>query len=173
MPSPGRPSKYIPELAANICERLAAGESLRAVCRSEGMPPESTVRGWALDDVEGFSAQYARAREIGCYAMADELREIADTPQQGVKTKMMPEGKTEETWGDMIEHRRLQVDARKWLLSKMLPATFGDKLAVDQTTDMTIHDAIDRPPHESREQWMARRARELGDPIGKPQGNAD
>jgi hypothetical protein len=30
---------------------------------------------------------------------------------------------------------------------------------------LTVHDAVDRPPHETREQWMARRARELGEPT--------
>jgi 3-methyladenine DNA glycosylase Mpg len=40
-------------------------------------------------------------------------------------------------------------------------------------TTVTLRDAIDRPPQETREQWLARRARELGDPIGKPLGSAD
>lgn len=43
----------------------------------------------------------------------------------------------------------------------------------EHTGDIVIHDAIDRPPHETRAEWMARRARELGDPIGEPQGRAD
>src|SRR4051812_2164281 len=64
----GRPSTYTAELAATICARLATGETLRAVCRDDGMPSESTVRTWALDDREGFSAHYARAREIGYMA---------------------------------------------------------------------------------------------------------
>ncbi|WP_363201534.1 hypothetical protein [Phenylobacterium sp.] len=35
-------SKYDPELAARICERLAAGESLRSICRADkAMPTES------------------------------------------------------------------------------------------------------------------------------------
>lgn len=128
MPGPGRPSLYTQELADTICERLAAGETLRAICRDDGMPSEPTVRRWALEDHHGFSAQYARAREIGYHGMADELREIADTPQQGVRTKMLPDGKSEETWGDMIEHRKLQVDTRKWLLARALPKVYGDRL---------------------------------------------
>lgn len=124
----GRPSDYTPELAAQICHRLAQGESLRQVCRDEGVPSESTVRGWVVDNRDGFSAQYARARDIGLDALADELLAIADTPQLGVKTKETSDGKTETTEGDMIEHRRLQVDSRKWYLSKMAPRKYGDKL---------------------------------------------
>jgi hypothetical protein len=40
--------------------------------------------------------------------------------------------------GDMIDHRRLQIDARKWLLAKALPKIYGDKLQVDNT-----HQALD------------------------------
>ena len=74
----GRPSTYSQEIADEVCRRLAGGESLRAICRDEGIPDESTVRLWALDDREGFAAQYARAREVQFLAIADELLEIAD-----------------------------------------------------------------------------------------------
>ena len=41
---------YAPEIADAILERLASGESLRAICRDKGMPNDRTVRGWVLDD---------------------------------------------------------------------------------------------------------------------------
>jgi hypothetical protein len=123
----GRPSTYTPEIAKAICNRLAAGETLRAVCRGEEMPAEVTVRAWALDDVEGFSAQYARAREIGYATLFDQMLEIADTPQEGVTTKENDKG-TETRTGDMIEHRKLRVDTRKWMLAKALPKIYGEKI---------------------------------------------
>lgn len=128
----GRPSIYTKELADEICRRLAAGESLRSITRLPDMPAESTVRAWAVDDYEGFSAQYARAREIGYHGLFDEILEIADTTQEGVKTVRKATG-IEETTADMIEHRRLRVDARKWMLSKALPKIYGDKIAAELT----------------------------------------
>lgn len=125
----GRPSKFTKELASRICERLAAGESLRSICRLTDMPSESTVRTWALDNLHGFSAQYARAREIGYHGLFDEILEIADTTQEGVKTVVKLTG-SETTHGDMIDHRRLRVDARKWMLARALPKIYGDKLEV-------------------------------------------
>ena len=74
----GRPTAYTPELAAEICERMAAGESLRSICRSEDMPSEITVRRWAIENREGFSAQYAMASETRMDCLADEIVEIAD-----------------------------------------------------------------------------------------------
>lgn len=106
----GRPSTYTPEIAKAICERLAAGETLRSICRGDDMPAEAAVRAWALDDVEGFSAHYARAREIGYATLGDQILEIADDADGDPKRD------------------RLRVDTRKWLLSKVLPKIYGDKL---------------------------------------------
>lgn len=95
------------------------------------------MRGWVIDDIQGFAAQYTRAREIGYERLSDEILQIADTPKIGSKTVKKETG-TETTRGDMIEHRRLQVDARKWMLAKMLPKKYGDKMQQDITiTDNT------------------------------------
>jgi hypothetical protein len=134
----GRPSIFTPELASEICHRLADGETLTAICRDANMPHERTVRDWARDDVQGFSPQYARARETGYHRMFDQIIDIADTPVIGTKTITKGNGEVQTIVGDMIEHRRLQVDTRKWALAKALPKIYGDRLAVDAK-----HQAVD------------------------------
>jgi hypothetical protein len=124
----GRPSLYSEELATRICERLAAGETLRAICRDDDMPSEPTVRRWALETESPFSAQYAKAREIGYQGLADEILEISDDGRND--TYLLDE----ETGAkgvdhDVIARSRLRVDTRKWLLSKALPKVYGDKIA--------------------------------------------
>lgn len=57
-------SSFTQAVATIICERLAAGESLLAICRAEAMPPRRTVYEWLKADSE-FAAQYARARQLG------------------------------------------------------------------------------------------------------------
>jgi hypothetical protein len=42
----GRPSDYTDDIATAICDRLAKGESLRAICATEGMPDKATVLRW-------------------------------------------------------------------------------------------------------------------------------
>lgn len=125
----GRPSIYTPELAMKICEQLAEGRSLRDVCDDEGMPGETTVRRWALEDYNGFSAQYAKARELGYHCMADELLEIAD---DGTNDWVERQGNNPgyEANGEHIQRSRLRVDTRKWFLSKVLPKVYGDKTAI-------------------------------------------
>lgn len=121
-----------------ICARLAEGESLNAICKTEGLPAESTIRSWALDDVEGFAAKYARARELGYSRLAEELLSIADTPKPGQIVTTKADGSEEVKIADMIEHRRLQVDSRKWMLSKMLPKVYGDKLDLNHTGQVAV-----------------------------------
>lgn len=123
----GRPSDYTPETAAEICGRLVDGESLRGICSEECMPDIKTVYRWIGANPE-FRQQYALAREDQADTLADDILKIADTPVLGVKTKTNAEGEVETTEGDMIEHRRLQVDARKWVAAKLKPKKYGDKV---------------------------------------------
>lgn len=122
----GRKSKYTPELAAEICEQLKTGKTLRAVCRdNEHFPSEMTVRDWAHSDLNGFSSQYLHAREIGYMAMADEILEIADDARGD--TYEDAEGRTKTDW-ERLGRSKLRSDVRQWLLSKALPKVYGQKL---------------------------------------------
>lgn len=42
---------------------------------------------------------------------------------------------TEVSTGDMVDRSRLQVDARKWYLSKLAPKRYGEKLILEQSDD--------------------------------------
>lgn len=127
--------------------RLAAGESLRSICRDTKYPAEAVVRRRAINDEE-FGSQYARARELGLYSMAEEIIEIADTPVKAEVTRIERApvldadgneiGKIVEkeitTIADDVAHRKLQTDNRKWTLSKLLPKVFGDRVEHNVTT---------------------------------------
>ena len=122
------PSIRTPANAAILCERLGHGrESLRKICIDLGIS-DSAVRQWALDEPEGFGADYVRARHLGYLAMADDVIETAETPLEGVETTDSPLTGMVIKKGDMLGHRRLVVDTKKWLLSKVLPKIYGDKL---------------------------------------------
>jgi len=77
--------------------------------------------------------QYARARELQADTLFDEVLHIADNQQIGEKRKVTNDGKEEVSTGDMIEHRRLQIDARKWMAGKLRPKKYGDFKAVEMT----------------------------------------
>ena len=138
----GRPTKYTKAIADKICEQLAEGRTLREVCKADDMPPEPTVRRWALEDREGFSAHYARAREIGYQAMADELLEISD---DGRNDWMERNSEDDRGWvanGENMGRSRLRVDTRKWLLSKALPKLYGDKITTTHEAGDTLGELL-------------------------------
>lgn len=121
----GRPESYTPEIAAIICERLTAGESVLKICEDDDMPSESMVYRWIVRHPD-FREIYREAREAWSEYQFDRMMQIADTPQIGQKIKTMPDGKVEITEGDMVEHRKLQVNIRQWALARMSPKRYGD-----------------------------------------------
>lgn len=125
----GRPTLYTPEVGDEICRRMSDGESLRQICRDEGLPAESTVRAWAIDPDHPISAQYAKAREAMYDRWGDEILEISDDGTNDWVERERPDGSTYEAVnGEHIQRSRLRVDARKWLLSKLLPKKYGEKI---------------------------------------------
>jgi len=121
----GRPSKYTPELAAEICERLSDGEPLRQICRDEHMPAWTAIYAWAAKDKE-LSERIAQAREQGYDAIAEDLLQIADTPLMGETETSSATGLT-ITRQDMLGHRKLQIETRLKLLAKWNPKKYGDR----------------------------------------------
>lgn len=129
----GRPSDYNEETAAELCARMVDGpRSLRSVCRDDDMPALATVFRW-LERHESFREQYARACEARADADAEEIRDIAD---DGTNDWMEKTGKEGEHlgWilnGEAVQRSRLRVDTRKWLMAKMKPKKYGERVALD------------------------------------------
>lgn len=98
-----------PKQVDAICDKLASGNSLRSICRELEMS-ESTVRYALRSDPDAF-AQAARARELGCDAMADECIEISDNRQYEaaerrvmIETRLKLIGKWSQRYGDKVDH---------------------------------------------------------------------
>jgi len=129
----GRPTTYTQEIADRICEELSLGYSIRTVCKPDGMPAISTFFKW-LREHEEFSKQYARAKQESADAMAEDILDIAD---DGTNDWMERQGKNGETFEvvntEVLQRSRLRVDTRKWLMAKMKPKKYGDK--IDMTTN--------------------------------------
>jgi|HubBroStandDraft_5_1064220.scaffolds.fasta_scaffold72320_2 hypothetical protein len=125
-PTMGRPSAFNQEIADRILTALIEGNSLRTICTWEEMPNVSTVIRWLCKEEHAdFRAHYERARQAQADTLADEILHIADNPQLGITTTIKPQGR-ETREGDMVEHRKLQIDARKWFSSKLAPKKYGD-----------------------------------------------
>lgn len=116
-----RPTKFSAAIAATICARLAAGETLRAICRDPSLPGEETVRRWAVER-QAFAAELERAREIGYTTLADELLEIADDSAAGDRVDAKGRRRSD---AEAIRRSRLRIETRKWLLARTVPQVRG------------------------------------------------
>ena len=119
------------------------------------MPNACTVFRW-LESDKDFREQYARAKEMQIELLADEIIQIADKARRGKRVKDTPRGK-EVVIGDMVERSRLQVDARKWVASKLLPKKYGDKPGQARNEDglnpqlQSLIEALSQEPAEPGE----------------------
>lgn len=105
-------SDFAPDIREQILGELAAGESLKWITKQEGFPSEKTVMRWLAAD-EKFRTAYGEARALGMEKHANDIIDIAD-----------------EASVEGVNVARLRVDARKWILAKMLPRKYGDSLAL-------------------------------------------
>jgi len=124
--------KVVPEILARIDTGWSLAKSLADV---EGAPTKMVWYNWIRRDPE-LNQQYQEAKLRGYLALVDEVHEIADTPRigqtrtetrdnNGVSVKVVEE--------DMLGHRNLQISVRKWLLTKLLPKVFGDKITQEMS----------------------------------------
>lgn len=126
-----RPSKKTKALVDAICIKLSEGVPLTVICRDEGMPAPRTVRDWMESDKE-VSAAIARAREEGEETLAEQCLTIADTPLEGEESEVNADGDVVKIRrGDMLGHRKLQIETRLKLLAKFNPKRWGDRVALD------------------------------------------
>jgi hypothetical protein len=76
------------------------------------MPNEGTVRGWAVRDVDGFGERYRAARQMLLEYWADQIVDIADDE------------------GSDPRSRQIRTGVRQWLMSKLAPPRYGDKVQI-------------------------------------------
>lgn len=98
------------DIMGKVIERLADGESLRLICRSDGMPNRSTIMRW-LDDSPEFATKYARAKDIGFDERAEKMSDDIDAE-------------------DDVQRAKLKFEYGRWYLSKLAPKKYGERLAL-------------------------------------------
>ncbi len=137
-----RPSKY--ENKADICDLVLSGMrgglSAFKACEAAGVP-HSTFMEWLKVDAS-LADRYARAREDLIERIANETMAIADQAfteieEQELNAKGEPVVVKRKIAVD-VQRAKLQVDTRKWLLSKLAPKKYGEKLELTGDPDRPL-----------------------------------
>ncbi len=131
----GRPSSYSKQLGAEICARLAEGEPITKITKEEGMPGQSTIYRWLVDNKE-FREMYESARKDGAHTLASQIQEIADSEP----LKVFDDQGNQRYDAGSISYNKLRMEARKWLAAKYLPKVYGEKqiLAGDEDSPLKV-----------------------------------
>jgi transposase-like protein len=123
----GRPTKYSPELADKICERIAtSSDGVHKVAESLEIGA-STCFEW-LDKHPEFADKYARAKERQADFMVQEMIEIADDASRDEKIIQKNGSTTVVENTEWTNRSKLRVETRKWLAGKLRPKVYGDSL---------------------------------------------
>jgi len=117
------------KLFDNICQEIENGRSLRSILRREDMPSSRTISKWLKEDDEKVK-QYAYAMEQRAEMIFEDILLIADDNSNDTYVN---EDGIELINHDVINRAKLRIDARKWILAKMVAKKYGN--ALDITSD--------------------------------------
>jgi len=112
-----RPTIYSEELEDRMLEEIASGRSVISLCREEKWTPNADTWYRWMYKIDGLSDRYTRAKAISSEFHADQILAIAD-----------------EADNQSFQVARLQIDARKWVASKLVPNKYGEKSQIDHTS---------------------------------------
>lgn len=125
-------TKYTPDLALQICERIAEGETLKAICNSEDMPARATFQRWVVQYPE-LSRAYAAARELSANAFEEEALDIA--------RQLTMEGR--DFTSTKIRAFDVAVGQLRWSASRRNPKVYSERGAVQITVPIQINTSLD------------------------------
>jgi hypothetical protein len=119
------------EILSTIFDRISGGESVNTICSKPDMPSRASFFRWLKDD-ESLLARYNIAIETRAYLFAEEIIQIADEePPRTAKGSMD---------SAFVAWQKTRIDARKWIVSRMLPKVYGDK--IDLTSKGDVFDPV-------------------------------
>lgn len=144
----GRPSDFDPAVIDEILERIVSGDSVMEILdasRPEHFPSEKTFFSWlakgARSDAEpalaGFLQNYTRACEARTTAQAERILYVSRRPN--LAEIMVEREVTGENGSSTLEIRtidntertKIEIDAMKWTMAKMLPKKYGRQTETD------------------------------------------
>lgn len=106
------------EVFAELLADVSAGEAIRNSLAARSVNPRVFYGFLARDDEA--AKRYARAREAGLCRMSDRIEEIADDAELDPNDK------------------RVRIDARKWLLTKLMPKVYGDRVDMNHGGSVNV-----------------------------------
>jgi hypothetical protein len=126
------PYPYTEALGMRIHDMLVTGISIMKVGKMPDMPSDVTMFKWIGNPTHPFSELYRKAKQLMVARFEEEIQEIADEEHIGeivTERQAIVDGEIvtlkEVRKVDMVEHRKLRIEARRWSLSHLMPKKHG------------------------------------------------
>ena len=128
--------KFNPEkIWPDILTRIANGESLASALRKPGMPSYALAKIHLRSDPALREAYEQAVQDRGAF-LAEELIDLADEP--------IPEGLDPASRSAWVQNKRVRLDTRKWIASRVYRQVYGDRVDVSVShTQISITGALD------------------------------
>ncbi|MDE2099507.1 MAG: hypothetical protein KGL39_19805 [Patescibacteria group bacterium] len=146
----GRPSKINWLQVKEICQRIQKGEFLTDILKTEGMPEVHTFMRWC-DKYSKLAQWVERSRKVAADVLAEKSVTLffEEPVTETLKTK---NGSYERISMSGVQRERYKSQAMQWLATKWKPDTYGDKLNVQQTFDLSlVLNSVDTRPKELKQ----------------------
>lgn len=123
-----------------IILKVSRGDSLKRVMEEDSkVPSRMKVYSWLNEHHKDYDKEfydnYARARIERADGIFDEMIDIADDGRNDYMEKVIGGETVEVVNKEHIQRSRVRIDTRKWILSRMNPKRYGDKVQTDVTTN--------------------------------------
>jgi hypothetical protein len=141
----GRPTVITDEVGEAIFQRMEAGESISAITKTEGFPSSRTLYRRVESDEE-FRSRFNWSLMLRSELWAEEIVSISDSVKGS--TSM-----------EEINAAKLMVDARKWIVSRLLAKKYGDAPSSSVNVTSTTHNYF--VVTEERQKEIQERTRKL------------
>src|SRR5947207_11944667 len=122
-----RPSGYNAKRAERVLTAVADGATLSAAAASCKVPRQ-TVRTW-LGAHPAFAASFEAAKAVRIEVLAEQIEARANEAQQIAEAAAKNGGNPNAA----VAALRVELESKRWLLSKLAPRTYGDRNQVELT----------------------------------------
>ena len=118
--------EYLP-IIEKVCKILSEGNSLVSVFRDNDLGIKKSKFYQLLNEHEDFVDKYARACEDRSDLLFEEILDIADENEADA---YIDNGEAKID-GNTVQRSRLKIESRKWMLGKMNPKKYGERIQQD------------------------------------------
>lgn len=184
-----------PELAKDLCSRLAEGETINAIAAENEFPSRAILFDWIArgnkaiaenlgeedgihPDIVKLTRLWARARMARLEASLDQMEEIErkliEIPQRIQSEDVDVKGRHYAVLNPEaldVQAARTALESKRWRLSRELPERFGDKSKVEHSGSVKVERPADHMPEWMKAQLEAEAASQPDQPPAPQQGD--